>query len=104
MNSLPPISSVASNITVHSWEDIRSKVATASFTVFYSRTTGWQIIEKGGGIYTPQAFESEYGYLPDIGDFKWCHKHRRKQKIKEWYAHRHQKTSNTDSGRGFGKC
>lgn len=101
MSRLPPITSVASNLTLESWEDLSDKLSRAEVAVFYSRQTGWQIRDKHGAIFTPQAFEAEYGYLPE-NNFKWCHKHRRKQKIKEWFAHR--KTSHRGSGRGFGKC
>lgn len=100
MTRLPPITCVASNLTLNSWEDLRDKLSKVEVAVFYSRPTGWQILDEHGAIFTPQAFEAEYGYLPPT-DFSWCHKHRRKQKIRKWYAHR--KTSHRKSGRGFSK-
>lgn len=103
MARLSPITCVASNLTLNSWEDLRDKLSRVEVAVFYSRPTGWQIRDEHGAIFTPQAFEAEYGYLPPT-DFSWCHKHRRKQKIREWYAHRHQKTPSRGSGRGFGEC
>lgn len=102
MTTLPPIAdTVASNIPLKSWEEMQTRLHdTSRFIVLYSRESGWQIRDLHGAIYTPQAFEAEYGWLPP-NDFKWCHKHRRKQKKREWYAHR--KTPNYTSGRGFKK-
>lgn len=87
--TLPFVSNVvASSIPLNSWDDLREKLRDLSkIIVLYSRESGWQIRDLHGAIFTPQAFEAEYGYLPD-NDFKWCHKHRRREKIKEWYAHR----------------
>ena len=95
----PVNKAVASNVSLDSWGELIEITATKP-TISYSREVGWEISLEGC-TYTPQAFEARFGCLPDLGGFKWTHKHRRKKKIREWFAHR--KTSRRGGGRGFKK-
>lgn len=95
----PVNKAVASNVDFESWRELIQLAATNP-TISYSREFGWEI-NSDGCTYTPQAFEARFGYLPNLNGFKWTHKHRRKKKIREWFAHR--KTSRRGGGRGFKK-
>ena len=65
---------------------------------------GWtltEILPTGRVDFTPQAFEAEYGYLPDPLPPNACRDLRKK--LPEYYAHRHKNPANRrGSGQGFG--
>lgn len=83
-----------------------SKLNLPPLLIGYISGHGWTLTEissTGRVDYTPQAFEAEYGYLPN--PLSPTASRFLKKKLKEYYAHRKKQNpvdQRQGSGRGFG--
>jgi hypothetical protein len=81
-----------------------SKLNLPPLLVHYIVDEGWrltEIVPPDGIHYTPQAFEAEYGYLPDPLPPNACKSLRKK--LPEYYAHRKQNPTPRSKARGGGR-